>query len=132
MLEMLDTMLATEKKYHKSNFNSWRDLQPESRMDSQLPSKEEQGLQRRQMFTANCWDNILGQKRPQGPQPSPGQGTRLQRVEEARLPVRLQGTVEKASKTGAAASTFLWGRANSHGDSSDTHNQYQYIASEQV
>ena len=114
MLKMLDTMLAAEKKYHKSDFNSWtvRDLrasQPESRMDRQLPLKEEQGLQRRPTFTANCRDNILGPKRPQGPQPT-------------------------GEKTGAATSTSRrrLGRANSHGDSSDTHNQYQYLASEQV
>ena len=114
MLKMLDTMLAAEKKYHKSDFNSWtvRDLrasQPESRMDRQLPLKEEQGLQRRPTFTANGGDNILGPKRPQGPQPT-------------------------GEKTGAATSTSRrrLGRANSHGDSSDTHNQYQYLASEQV
>jgi len=132
MLKMLDTMLATKKKYRKSNFNSGRDPRHDSRMDRQLPHAEEQELQGMPTFTLNGGDIILGQIRPRGQQPSPGQGTRRQRVEKARLPVSLQGTGEKVRKTGAATSTSRRGRANSHGDGSDTHNQYQYLASEQV
>jgi len=132
MLKMLDTMLATKKKYRKSNFNSGRDPRHDSSMDRQLPHPGEQELQGMPTFTLNGGDIILGQIRPRGQQPSPGQGTRRQRVEKARLPVSLQGTGEKVRKTGAATSTSRRGRANSQGDDSDTHNQHQYLASEQV